>query len=277
MRIHLSFALALLVAAPALYAQDAPATPAAKAAPAPPKFVDTDWPSIPKDKLDVDVWAKRHAAILEAEKTQRPNLIFIGDSITHRWEETGKQVETDYVSVFQHFYGDRNAMNLGFSGDTTANVLWRIDHGELDNIHPSVAVMLIGTNNNGAGRTTPAPRTAAAIELIVKELHQKQPQMKVLVVGIFPKQTTPEKLAIDHAVNVQVAHDLAADKLVTCIDVSPIFYSKDGTLNLDLFADQKVHPDHPALHPTAIGLRMYAQAIEPTLAKLLGDTPKQWP
>ncbi len=92
--------------------------------------MDTDWPSKPKDHLNVEKWATRHAAILEAEKTQRPNLIFIGDSITQRWEATGAHPETDYVSVFQHFYGDRNAMNLGFSGDTTANVLWRIENGE---------------------------------------------------------------------------------------------------------------------------------------------------
>ena len=274
MRTPLLLVLALILTTPALSAQDVPAAPPAPTVPKAPKVIDTDWPSIPKDRLEGETWAKHHAAILEAEKTQRPNLIFIGDSITQRWEATGTTPETDYVSVFQHFYGSRNAMNLGFSGDTTANVLWRIDHGELDNIHPAVAVLLIGTNNNGAGRTTPAPRTAAAIELIVKELHEKQPQMKILVVGIFPKQTSPEKLAIDHAVNVTVAHDLAADKLVTCIDVSSVFY-KDGALNLDLFQDQKVNPDHPALHPTAIGLQLYAEAIEPTLAKLLGDTPKQ--
>ncbi|MDR3736577.1 MAG: GDSL-type esterase/lipase family protein [Acidobacteriaceae bacterium] len=274
MRIQLSCILALLLIAPALPAQDA-ASPATLAAA--PKITDTDWPSIPQDRLSVEKWATRHAAILEAEKTARPNLIFIGDSITQRWEAAGAHPETDYVSVFNHFYGDRNAMNLGFSGDTTANVLWRIQHGELDNIHPAVAVMLIGTNNNGASRTTPAPRTAAAIKLIVKQLHQKQPQMKILLIGILPKQTTTEKLAIDHAVNVTVAHDLAKDPLVTCVDVGSVFYNADGTLNLDLYQDQKIHPDHPALHPTAIGLRMQAQAIEPTLATLLGDKPKQWP
>lgn len=271
MRLPLSCLLSIFMLAPVLTAQE-PATtaPAASA----PKVVDTDWPSIPKDRLELEKWSTRHAAILEAEKTRKPNLIFIGDSITQRWEAAGTRPETDYVSVFNHFYGDRNAMNLGFSGDTTANVLWRIDHGEVDNFRPAVAVMLIGTNNNGAGRTTPAPRTAAAIELIVKELHQKQPQMKILIIGILPKQTSPEKLEIDHNVNVMVAHDLAADKLVTVLDIGSIFYRKDGTLNLDLYADQKVHPDHPALHPTAIGLRMEAQAIEPTLAALLGDQPK---
>jgi lysophospholipase L1-like esterase len=152
-------------------------------------------------------------------------------------------------------------------------VLWRIDHGELNNIHPSVAVILIGTNNNGNGRTTPAPRTVAAIELIVKELHQKQPQMKLLILGILPKDTLPEKLAIDHAVNVTLARDLAGDKLVTVLDIGSIFY-KDGVLDTSLFADPKATPPRPALHPTAAGMRMMAEAMEPTVAKLLGDTPK---
>ncbi len=74
-----------------------------------------------------------------------------------------------------------------------------------------------------------------------------------------------------------VAHDLAKDKLVTALDIGSVFYSKNGTLNLDLFQDQKKDPSRLALHPTAIGLRMEAEAIEPTLAKLLGDKPKQWP
>ena len=235
-------------------------------------------PSVsPKDRLSESWWADRHKSIVASLPNHADaQLLLLGDSITQNYEKSIPPSE-NFQPIWQQYYAPRKALNLGFSGDTTANVLWRIEHGEVDNIQPSVAVILIGTNNNGAGRTTPAPRTAAAIERIAKELHQKQPQMKILIVGILPKQTSPEKLAIDHAVNVMVAHDLGKDPLVTCVDVGPIFYNQDGTLNMDLYMDQKNHPDHPALHPTAIGLRMEAQAIEPILAKLLGDKPKQWP
>ena len=46
---------------------------------------------------------------------------------------------------------------------------------------------------------------------------------------------------------------------------------KDGRLDHDLFMDPKLTPPAPPLHPTAQGQQRMAEAIEPTLAKLLGD------
>ena len=55
----------------------------------------------------------------------------------------------DFAPQWQRFYGDRNALNLGFKGDTTASLIWRMQHGELDGISPKAGVVLIGANNNG--------------------------------------------------------------------------------------------------------------------------------
>jgi hypothetical protein len=52
------------------------------------------------------------------------DLIFIGDSITQHWETTGRM-------VWNKYYGDRNALNLGIAGDRIQHVLWRLDNGSL--------------------------------------------------------------------------------------------------------------------------------------------------
>ncbi len=62
-----------------------------------------------------------HAGLLQKARTGHIDLYFLGDSITRRW-----------------------------GGDTTANILWRIRHGELDGVHPKVIVLLAGTNDLGS-------------------------------------------------------------------------------------------------------------------------------
>lgn len=51
-----------------------------------------------------------------------PEVIFIGDSITQGWENEGR-------SVWQRRYAHHHALAVGFGGDRTENVLWRLQHG----------------------------------------------------------------------------------------------------------------------------------------------------
>ena len=88
-------------------------------------------------------WMKRHESFNERVKQGNVDLIFIGDSITQGWEGAGKE-------VWAKTYGNRNAVNLGIGGDRTQHVLWRLDHGNIEGIHPKLAVLMIGTNNSGS-------------------------------------------------------------------------------------------------------------------------------
>jgi lysophospholipase L1-like esterase len=76
-------------------------------------------------------------------------------------------------------------VNLGISGDQTGHVLWRITDGhELDHLNPKAAVIMIGTNNIGAHS---ARQIADGIKAIVEELKRQKPQIKILVLGVFPR------------------------------------------------------------------------------------------
>ena len=91
-------------------------------------------------------------------------LAFIGDSITQGWEGRGKD-------VWEKYYGDRKAINLGIGGDRTEHVIWRLTHGNLGKIKPKVAVLMIGTNNTGHFDQDPA-EVAAGVERILEILER---------------------------------------------------------------------------------------------------------
>src|SRR5436190_8716596 len=120
----------------------------------------------------------RHKQFLKIVEKGEGDVIFLGDSITQGWEGKGKKAWADNLAPLK-------AVNLGIGGDQTGHVLWRITEGkELEPLKPKVAVIMIGTNNTG-GHT--AEQIAGGIKAIVEELRKQKPQMKILLLGVFPR------------------------------------------------------------------------------------------
>ena len=103
---------------------------------------------VPQNANPDSGWMKRHAKVLEQAKAGGSEVVFLGDSITQGWEGRGVQVWRKYFLDPPY-----RALNLGFSGDRTENVLWRIDHGELDGYKAKAIVLMIGTNNGGCAES----------------------------------------------------------------------------------------------------------------------------
>jgi lysophospholipase L1-like esterase len=218
-------------------------------------------PEVQTAEWAVKWWLPRHEQKLkDLAKMGDVDLLMIGDSITHGWENTGKQ-------VWDQYYGDRKAFNLGFSGDRTEQVLWRLEHGAVKGISPKLAVVMIGTNNAGH-RQDPAEETAAGIEAIVKDLRQRLPETKILLLGIFPRGEKPDdKLRrLNDETNETIAR-LADDEQVVYLDLSETFLDDEGLL------PKSVMPD--LLHPNEQGYQKWAAAMEPTIRKLMGEKPGQ--
>jgi beta-glucosidase len=202
-----------------------------------------------------DWWMPRH----EAKKAERRamgevDLLMVGDSITHGWEDHGRE-------VWDEFYGDRRALNIGFSGDRTEHVIWRLQNGAVDDIRPKVAVVMIGTNNTGH-RQEKAEHTAAGIRRVVSELRLRLPETKILLLGIFPRGATAEDplRELNDSINGLV-RDLADQETVWYLDLAGTFLDPDGTLPREIMPD--------LLHPHAEGYRLWAEALEPTLQRLM--------
>jgi len=165
--------------------------------------------------------------------------------------------------VFDKYYAARNTLNLGFSGDQTQHVLWRLLNGELPSqVKPKVAVIMIGTNNTGQAMQK-ADETASGIKAIVSLLRDRRPKMKILLLGIFPRgtQAADPKRKLNEAINA-LAAELADNQHIHYLDISRKFLSKDGSL------PKAIMPD--ALHPNANGYQIWAGAIEEKIAELGG-------
>ena len=227
----------------------------------------------PIARLDLKWWRDRHLAKLAELRRAPPSLIFLGDSITQQWEDNGPESWRNFVPEWRRFYGDRNAVNLGFKGDTTASLLWRIQNGEVDGIAPKVAVILIGANNLGRLHWS-AEDTVLGIDAIIAELRRRLPETRILLLGVLPSErsdwTTQTTWTINRALDPKYAHDAT----VTFLDVGFVFMNGER-LNRDLFLDLKYNPPDPPLHPSAQGQALMSAAMEPVLAGLLGDKPHQ--
>lgn len=224
-------------------------------------------------------WMQRHNAIVERVKQGKVDLILLGDSITNNYDKRNPPHE-DFAPTWDAFYGSRNAVNMGFSGDHTGNLLWRLEHGEIDGITPKVALVLIGTNNTAGARHT-AEQTVAGIEAVVAKLRQKLPGTKVLLLAILPSEQSgpPGKPAVDQAVNQALAERFSGSDFVTFVDIGSVLL-REGRVNWDLYYDPNLPPPTTGgkprgpLHPNTRGQRLMAETIEPTLSRLMGDQSK---
>ncbi|WP_256055899.1 GDSL-type esterase/lipase family protein [Xanthomonas cerealis] len=111
-------------------------------------------------------------------------LLLIGDSITHNYDKANAP-DQDFQPTWQTFYGSRGALNLGFSGDATEHVLWRLQRGEVDGLQPKVAVLLFGSNNTGYEQHSAAD-TVLGIDAVVATLEQRLPTTRILLLGLLP-------------------------------------------------------------------------------------------
>jgi lysophospholipase L1-like esterase len=204
----------------------------------------------------------RHKEFLKIVAKGEGDVIFLGDSITQGWEKEGKK-------VWPEAFGSYKPVNLGISGDQTGDVIWRITEGkEIEPLKPKLAVIMIGTNNLGQNHTP--EQIAGGIKAIVAELQKQKPDMKILLLGVFPRANgipKDEDVAAKEKLNPKIKQindiisKFADDKKIFYKDIGEKFLNKEGGI------DKKVMPDF--LHLSEEGYKIWADAIKDDVAKLL--------
>lgn len=197
---------------------------------------------------------ERHQSINEKVKANPDSqLLFIGDSITQAWEGPGK-------SAWEETFGKYKPLNLGIGGDRTQHVLWRLENGNLEGLNPKAAVVMIGTNNSNGNDNT-AEEIAEGITAIVTKLRKDLPEMKILLLSVFPRgeKPNPQREKISKINNIIAKLDDGQN--VHYLDIGPKFLGEDESLS------KEVMPDY--LHLSPKGYEIWAQAIQPKLEELL--------
>jgi lysophospholipase L1-like esterase len=175
------------------------------------------------------------------------DIVFDGDSIMNRWEDTGRPIwSLRYAAI---------AADFGIEGDRVENVLWRLGKGQLDGIDPKVVVLMIGTNNSGRNS---ADEIAEGIKVLVAEYEKRCPNAQIILMGIFPRGRTPDdggRLKVA-AVNAKIKQ-LGGTGRVTYLDLGPKMIEADGTISPEMMPD--------SVHPTLKGYQIWAEAIQPVI------------
>jgi lysophospholipase L1-like esterase len=204
-------------------------------------------------------WKDRQVLLNQRAQDGGFDVMFIGDSITHNWEE-------DYLGGGKEPWAQKllrfKPANFGIGADQTGHVLWRLQNGNLDGkADPKVVVLMIGTNDTGLGRKAPA-RTALGVKAIIDEIHKRKPAAKILLLGIFPRSPSATSAArvTNNKIN-DIIKTYADDKVVFYKDIGSLFLEEDGKISLKLMPDK--------LHLTTEGYHLWADAIIPDIEKLL--------
>ena len=196
---------------------------------------------------------KRHERFLERIKQGDIQVLFVGDSITDYWPKAGERTWLQFADI--------KPANFGIGGDCTEHVLWRMQNGELEGIAPKLVVLMIGTNNISPERKDKPEWVAAGVRKIVDEIRTRQPNAKILLLGLMPRNDPGDEARAKVAQVNELLKASADSKTVRYLDVGTAFVDENGQLRTNLMPDK--------LHPNASGYEKWYEAMRPEIDNIL--------
>jgi alpha-L-fucosidase 2 len=232
-------------------------------------IVNTAIIPVPKLEQDSYDWWNRHAEVMRIKDSINPEIVLIGNSITHFWgglpllkNEKGEPRTPNGPQSWASVFAPYRVLNLGFGWDRTQNVLWRLDHGELDGLHPRNVIIEIGTNNTSQtdhARMNTAAEITEGVAAICKRVQALVPDARIILMAILPREQSPQhpRRLLINATNELLA-TYAMTARLTWLDIGAAFLAADGTMLPGLTSD--------FTHPTEKGYQIWADALRPYLA-----------
>lgn len=224
---------------------------------------------IPTSKLEEDSydWWVRHNDVLKVKDSLNPDIVLIGNSITHFWGgkypplkyANGTYRESNGSNSWKATFGNHRVLNLGFGWDRVQNVLWRLDNGELDGLTPKLVVIHVGTNNTSEtenARMNTALEIVEGIEAICLRVRSKVPGAKIVLMQIMPREEMPDnprRLLINET--NKILRKFADENNITLTDISDKMLTPEGLLTKEITFD--------FCHPTDAGYKIWGEALLP--------------
>lgn len=218
---------------------------------------------IPVPKLEQDNydWYARHERILKEAKAMNPEIVLIGDSITHHWAGLSSIGGEDATPHFKEAFKGKRVVDLGFGWDRIQNMLWRVENGELSGLSPKTIIIMAGTNNMTGtknARTNDAKEIAEGVLNLVKSVKRKCPKAKIVVMGILPRagKNDPMRTTAKDANSLLKTriNKLAKREAIEFLNLSDKFVDATGERIKPLYRD--------SVHLTPAGYAIWSEAIK---------------
>jgi lysophospholipase L1-like esterase len=198
----------------------------------------------------------KHEDNLKVAKQGDIEVLFMGDSITDFWRNTDPPFAGKPV-LDKHF-GHLKIGNFGIAGDTTEGVLYRLQNGEGEGFSPKAIMLMIGTNNTARNN---AAEIAEGIGAVVLQMQKHFPEAKILLLAVFPRGGANDPVRDMIAEINRIISRLHDGERVYYLDIGDKFLDENGNIPKDVMSD--------ALHPSAKGYEIWAEAVKEPLTKLL--------
>lgn len=192
-------------------------------------------------------WKQRHEDVLSLNRQQAPEIVLIGNSITHYWGGEPKATIVRGEDSWSSLFKGKVVRNLGFGYDRIENALWRIYHGELDGYDAKKVILLMGTNNLD---TNTDDEIVDGINELVRAVRDRQPKAEIYVCGILPRAWKEGRVAqLNQLLQVRLMKEEAV-----YLDLSAAVTGSDGRIINALFTD--------GLHPNREGYQRIAAVLQ---------------
>lgn len=125
-------------------------------------------------------------------------------------------------------------------------------HGELRGLSLKTVVLLIGTNNLGAGDSP--MEVAQGIQAVIAAIRHEQPKARILLMAIFPREQSPEdplRLKVQATNQLLIAN--AKDWNVNLLDIGAQLLEEDGSISKEIMGD--------FVHLTPKGYQIWADVV----------------
>ena len=191
-------------------------------------------------------------------KTERPRVVFLGDSITDFWR-------------LNEYFPDRDFINRGISGQITGQMLGRMQ-ADVINLHPAILLVLGGTNDIARGMSLAAIENNLTMLADLADYHNiKLILASVLPVSDYHKDVNPNyemtrtrPPSTIRTLNTWIQAFCASRNLKYLDYYSPMV-DASGLLKSDLADD--------GLHPNSKGYRIMAPEALKAIDSLLKAAP----
>jgi hypothetical protein len=177
-------------------------------------------------------WQETHTEILRKNASDPPRSAFLGDSIIHYW---GGTCFANGRESWNSEFASRSFVNLGMAWDNIQNILWRVNHGELDGYKAEEVIVEAGCNNID---DCTDEEIVEGVVFLLEAVRLHQPEARIMYMAILPCSPDEERIRV---------LDRKLRKVVRAAgfeysNPGPVLLGKDGRIDRSLFVDD-AHPN----------------------------------